>query len=140
LIELFLLIMPLEWWLPTKKYARLNDYIMAVIYSPLLLVTAALETRAAHRVRSNARRGADDDDVIEEWEQLECDVDFEADGWAKKVEGTRPNVEMDTATKEVLELRREVKELKAMVEVLVKGMGKDVKEAEGKDGADGNGE
>jgi hypothetical protein len=137
LIEVFLLIMPLEWWLSTKTYARLNDYIMAFIYSPLLLITAALETRAAHRVRSNARRGAEDDDVIEEWEQLECTCDFEADGWAKKVEATRPNVEMDAATKEVIALRGEVKELKMLVEALVKGMGKDVKKIESENGVDG---
>jgi hypothetical protein len=109
---------------------------MAVIYSPLLLVTAALETRSAHRVRSNARRGADDDDVIEEWEQLQCDCDFEADGWAKKVERTKPNVELDMATREVMGLREEVKELKLLVEALVKGMGKDVKQLEEQNGAD----
>jgi hypothetical protein len=136
LIELFLLIIPLEWWVPTLKYARLNDYIMAVIYSPLLLVTAALETRAAHRVRSNAKRGAEDDDVVEEWEQLQSECDFEADGWAKKVERTRPNVELDQATREVIGLREEVKELKQLVEALVKGIGKDVKQIEDGKGAD----
>lgn len=119
LIEVFALIVPLEWWMPEKTYARLNDHIMGVIYSPLLLITAALETRAAHRVKSNIKRGAEDDDIIEEWEQLERDMDFESDGWAKKVESTRPNVEMDTATKEVLELKEQVKELKDLVEMLV---------------------
>jgi hypothetical protein len=137
LIEVFLLIMPLEWWLSTERYARLNDYIMAVIYSPLLVLTAAFETRAAHRVRSNARRGAEDDDVIEEWEQLECTCDFEADGWAKKVEATRPNVEQDVTTREVIGLRAEVKELKMLVEALVKGMGHEVKEIETKNGVEG---
>jgi hypothetical protein len=119
LIEIFGLIMPLEWWLSEKSYSRLNDHIMGVIYSPLLLVTAALETRAAHRVKSNIRRGAEDDDVIEEWEQLERDIDFESDGWAKKVDATKPNVEMDTATKEILELKGQIEELRDLVETLV---------------------
>jgi hypothetical protein len=121
--------------MPEKTYARLNDNIMATIYSPLLLVTAALETRAAHRVRSNARRGADDDDVIEEWEQLESSVDFESDGWAKKVDRTKPNVEMDAASVQILELRKEIEELKALVETMVKGKGKE--KENGVDGEDG---
>ncbi|KAF2430146.1 hypothetical protein EJ08DRAFT_612884 [Tothia fuscella] len=133
LIELFFLILPLEWWMNSKTYARLNDHIMAFIYAPLLLFTAGLETRAAHRVKTNVKRGAEDDDVIEEWEQMESSIDFEGDGWAKKVESTKPNVEFDTATKEIIELREEVRALKDLVEMLVerkvngndKGNGKD---------------
>lgn len=122
LIEIFCLILPFEWWLPSHYYNRLNDYVMAVIYTPLLLITAALETKAAHKVRSNARRGAEDDDVIEEWEQMEMDgeVDWEADGWAKTVERTKPNVEIDAATAEVRKLRAEMAELRQLLEDVIK--------------------
>ena len=98
------------------SYKRLNDYIMATIYSPLLVVTAALETREAHTVKSNRRRRADDDDVIEEWEQLAGECNFKEDGWAKRVEDTKPNVEIPGDIVEVRKLRDEVKELKELLE------------------------
>lgn len=120
LIELFLLIIPFEWWLPRHVYARLNDYVMATIYSPLLLVAAVFETRSADHVRSNRCRGEEDDDEVEEWEQMSCEVDFEAEGWTKKVEGAKSNVEVDLAVFEVRELKHEVLELKKLIEGLVK--------------------
>ena len=90
--------------------------------------TAAMETRAAHRVKVNKRRGAvedDDDDVVEEWEQDELRelCDFEADGWEKKVEDSKPNVEIDMATNECRKLRGEVEELKDMIRQLLKKQG-----------------
>jgi len=120
LLEIFLLILPLEWWVDEKHYAKINDYVMAVIYSPLLLVTAAIEMQEAHVVRSNRRRRAQDDDTIEEWEQLANECDFEDDGWAKKVEETKPNVEIAGDIIEVRKLRDEVKELKALIEEVLK--------------------
>jgi len=115
LIELFLLVLPFEWWLPKARYERLNDIVMGIIYSPLLIITALLETREAHKVRYNRRRGEDDDDLVHEWEQVLHECDFEADGWDKKVQATRPNVEFDTAVLEVQKLRTEVGELKALL-------------------------
>lgn len=120
LIELFLLIIPFEWWLPRHVYARLNDYVMATIYSPLLLVAAVFETRSADHVRNNRCRGEEDDDEVEEWEQMSCEIDFEAEGWTKKVEGAKSNVEVDLAVFEVRELKHEVLELKKLIEGLVK--------------------
>ncbi|KAK5140288.1 hypothetical protein LTR04_003066, partial [Oleoguttula sp. CCFEE 6159] len=116
LIELFLLILPFEWWLPKHRYERLNDYVMGTIYSPLLLITAYLEMRQAYQVKSNRRRGEEDDDTIEEWEQLAAEIDLEGEGWAKRVEDTRPNVVTDAALLEVRELRDEIKELKGLLE------------------------
>lgn len=121
LIELFCLIIPFEWWMPRRRYQRLNDYIMGVIYSPLLLITAFLETRQAHKVRRNRRRGEDDDDTVEEWEQLSGMCDFEAEGWTKKVELTKPNVETDAAILEVRKLAAEIKELKGLIESMKRG-------------------
>jgi hypothetical protein len=74
----------------------------------------------AHVVRSNRRRRAKDDDTIEEWEQLANECDFEDDGWAKKVEETKPNVEIAGDIIEVRKLRDEVKELKALIEEVLK--------------------
>jgi hypothetical protein len=115
LIEMLCLILPFEWWLSQEAYNRLNDYVMGFIYSPLLIVTAWMETRSAHVVRTNRMRGESDDDVIQEWEQVMGECDFEADGWDKKVQQTKPNVEFDTAVFEVRKLQQEVSELKEIM-------------------------
>ncbi|KAF1964346.1 hypothetical protein BU23DRAFT_521253 [Bimuria novae-zelandiae CBS 107.79] len=115
LIEMLLLILPFEWWMSTPTYARLNDWVMGVIYSPLLIVTAFVEQRQAQSVRVNRKRGEDDDDVVQEWEQVMGECDFEADGWDKKVQQSRPNVEVETSVLEVRKLQAEVKELKEIL-------------------------
>ncbi|KAF2708613.1 hypothetical protein K504DRAFT_379979 [Pleomassaria siparia CBS 279.74] len=126
LIELFVLILPFEWWLPKARYERLNNIVMGVIYSPLLIITAFLETRSAHKVRFNRRRGEEDDDQVQEWEQVLNECDFEADGWDKKVQATKPNVEFDTTVLEIRGLRQEVGELKALItELRDRGWGSD---------------
>lgn len=48
-------------------------------------------------------------------EELDGQVDFEGEGWDKKVEVSKPNVEADTAVIEMRELRREVGELKEIL-------------------------
>ncbi|KAL8723356.1 MAG: hypothetical protein Q9225_000339 [Loekoesia sp. 1 TL-2023] len=116
LIEIFFLILPFEWWMSTARYERLNNFVMGVIYSPLLLITAFLETRQARRVRHNRRRGEEDEDTVEEWEQMNDDTNYEADGWAKKVEATKPNIDTDAAVLEIRELKTQVAELKKLVE------------------------
>ena len=112
LIEIFCLIIPFEWWMPRNMYAKLNDYVMAVIYSPLLVVAAYFETRSAKAVTSNRRRGEEDDDTTEEWEQMAHTVDFEREGWAKTVQRVTPNITDDSATLEVRALKGEIKDLK----------------------------
>lgn len=119
LIEIFFLILPCEWWMSKRRYAKLNDYVMAIIYSPLLLIAAWFEQRSARRVAGNRQRGDDDDDTVEEWEQLSGECDFEGEGWEKRVGGVKPNVETDEATVEVRALRNEVKELKELLLKLV---------------------
>ncbi|KAL8641526.1 MAG: hypothetical protein Q9228_001668 [Teloschistes exilis] len=116
LIEMFLLILPFEWWMSTARYERLNNFVMGVIYSPLLLITAFIETRQAQRVKHNRRRGEEDEDVVEEWEQMDDDLDFEAEGWTKKVEATKPNVDTDAAVLEIRDVKEQVAELKRLVE------------------------
>jgi len=132
LIEIFFLIIPFEWWMKREWYAKLNDYVMGVVYSPLLLIAAYFEQRSAKKVRSNRRRGEQDDDEVEEWEQMAGACDFESDGWAKTVEKVRPNVEEDMATVQVKELRGEVKELKEMLKQLLEKGGKVEAEGNGK--------
>ncbi|KAH8795271.1 hypothetical protein BGZ57DRAFT_748101 [Hyaloscypha finlandica] len=134
LIEIFCLIIPFEWWMPRHYYAKLNDYVMGVIYSPLLMVAAWFEMRSARMVRSNRRRGEEDDDSVEEWEQLSGEIDFERSGWAKTVARVKPNVEEDQATMEVRQLKGEIGELKEMLKLLLQQGGvKHMKK-------DGNGE
>lgn len=123
LIEVFFLILPFEWWLSSPRYERLNNYVMGVAYSPLLLITAWLETKQAHRVKKNRRNGESDEDEVQEWEQMSGELDFEGEGWTKKVEASRPNVETDVAVLEVRALREQVVELKRIVEGKGKGEG-----------------
>jgi cation-transporting ATPase 13A1 len=56
---------------------------------------------------------------VEEWEQMAGEVDFEGEGWDKKVEAAKPDIEQDQATVCVMELRTEVKELKEMLKKLL---------------------
>jgi hypothetical protein len=128
LIEMIFLILPFEWWMDEKRYDHLNDIVMAVIYSPLLVVTALLEQQEAWVVKENRRRGEEDEDTVHEWEQVLQECDFEADGWDKKVQSSKPNVEFDTAVLEIRELRKEVGELKdLLVKMVENGNGKDGK-------------
>lgn len=105
----------LEWWMPKHIYEIINDYIMAALYSPLLFVSAYFESRNAHRIRHNRSRGDEDDDVIEEWEQMEHELDMEAEGWSKTCDAVKPNMEDDPAVLEVRQLRLEINELKALL-------------------------
>lgn len=121
LIELFGLILPFEWWMSTKRYERLNQYVMGIIYSPLLLVTAYLEVKDAKKVRSNRRRGEADDDTVEEWEQMDVSAEFGNEGWTKwknQVDDTKPDVKNDTDVIEIRELKKQVRELTTLVQRL----------------------
>lgn len=115
LIELFLVALPLEWWMDKKTYEHVNDIVMGIIYSPLLLISAYFETRAARDIRANRARGDEDDDTVEEWEQMAGQLDFEADGWAKQVASARSNLEEEPAVVEVRRLREEVDRLRELV-------------------------
>lgn len=118
LIELFFLIIPFEWWMDSDRYERLNNYVMGVIYSPLLLITAGVEAREAHSVRDNRKRGEEDDDTVEEWEELQGELDFENEGWNKKVQTTKPIVEVDADVVEIRELKEQIKELRDMIRAM----------------------
>ncbi|KAG8627226.1 hypothetical protein KVT40_004709 [Elsinoe batatas] len=115
LIELVVLVLPCEWWMSKPLYEKVNDYVMFAIYSPLLLITAAWETHVAVKVKFNRKRGEEDEDVVNEWEQMGGEVDLEGEGWTKAVERTKPNVEVDATLLEVRELRKELKELRELV-------------------------
>ncbi|KAH6333474.1 hypothetical protein HBI37_168860 [Parastagonospora nodorum] len=115
LIEMFFLILPFEWWMADKTYEKLNDYVMSFLYSPLLVVTAFIETKEAAKVNYNRRRGEEDEDTTHEWEQVLHECDFEADGWDKKVQASKPNVEYDTAVLEVKKLQEQVQEMKGLL-------------------------
>jgi hypothetical protein len=122
LIEVFFLALPLEWWMNKKRYERINDIVMGIIYSPLLLVAAYFEMRTARDIRTNRARGDEDDDTVEEWEQMAGEVDFEADGWNKHVESAKPNLEEEAAVTEVKKLQGEVEKLKELIEQLYRAI------------------
>jgi hypothetical protein len=112
-----------EWWMDKKTYETVNDVVMAIVYSPLLLVAAYFETRTAHDIRRNRSRGDDDDDTVEEWEQMMDQVDFESDGWDKKCCDAKSNIGEEPAVLEVKKLRVEVEELKALIVAISKAVG-----------------
>ncbi|KJZ79452.1 hypothetical protein HIM_00921 [Hirsutella minnesotensis 3608] len=113
----------LEWWMKKKTYEFINDCIMGFLYSPLLFVAASIETRTAHEIQRNRARGEDDDDVVEEWERLAHEVDFEAEGWTKTCEAVKPNLDDDPAVLEVRKLRAELDEYKAMLAEIGRAVG-----------------
>lgn len=140
LIELFCLVIPFEWWMSDDQYDKLNDCVMAIIYSPLLFIAAWFEMRSAKKVNWNRKQGEEDDDEVEEWEQMAGDCDFEGEGWDKKVARVKPNVEEDACVLRVKDLQKEVGELKDLVRKLVegKGKGKETDAENGANGANGN--
>lgn len=98
------------------RYERLNNYVMGIIYSPLLLLISLSETREAYRIRLNRRLGEADDDHLEEWEEARGEIDFESDGWTQKVADSTPNVEVEVAVLEIRELKEQVQELMKVVQ------------------------
>lgn len=112
-----------EWWMNKDTYELINDIVMGIIYSPLLFVAAYFETRTAYQICDNRARGEADDDRIEEWEQIESEVDFESEGWVKLCERVKPNVEEEPAVVAVRQLRAEVEELKSILAEISKAVG-----------------
>jgi major membrane immunogen (membrane-anchored lipoprotein) len=97
---------------------------MAVIYSPLLVVTAWVETRQAHQIRWNRRHGEEDDDCTQEWEHVAHEVDFDLDEtWKEQVANTTPDIKVDSCTYEIRELKEQIKVLTEMVQGLAQQSG-----------------
>ncbi|PHH77974.1 hypothetical protein CDD82_3275 [Ophiocordyceps australis] len=119
LVEIFISA-SMEWWMSKRKYKFVNDCVMGLLYSPLLLVSAYFETRTANEIRNNRSRGEEDDDVVEEWEQMADDLDLDAEGWTKTCDAVKPNLEDDPAVLEIRKLRREIDELKASVQPITR--------------------
>ncbi|GKZ52059.1 hypothetical protein AbraIFM66951_010446, partial [Aspergillus brasiliensis] len=119
LLEIIFLVLPFEWWLPKQYYAKLNDVIMGIIYSPILVITAFFEVRDARRIRWNRRRGEEDDDNVQEWEHAAEEVDFDLDdSWTQTVRESTPNVQVDGTTLEIMRLKEQVMLLTETVRVL----------------------
>ncbi|KAM5475493.1 Calcium channel yvc1 [Microsporum audouinii] len=132
LVEIICLIIPFEWWLPSDRYDKLNNYVMGIIYSPLLLVTALLESTNAQRIRLNRRLGEDDDDIQEEWENAAESAEFdfkkvgdhpETEAWDMAVTKSKPNVEVDQCVLEIRGLKEQVRQLTQLVTVLTERQG-----------------
>uniref|UniRef100_A0A093VE18 Calcium channel YVC1 n=1 Tax=Talaromyces marneffei PM1 TaxID=1077442 RepID=A0A093VE18_TALMA len=122
LIEIIFLILPFEWWLSTKSYESLNDIVMSLIYFPLLLVTAFIETRDARWIRLNRSHGEADDTIRQEWEDLAHEVGFDgldqSDEWVVTVKKTKPNVDVTAAELGIRELKEQIRQLTETVKAL----------------------
>ncbi|KAK6346787.1 hypothetical protein TWF696_006896 [Orbilia brochopaga] len=116
LIEVFCLVLPFEWWMPRKQYARLNDRVLGVIYFPLLVISAWVDTRNARMIVHNRAHSQPDDDEREEWEELDTAADFENGDWKERVAGAVPNVKEDVSTQEIKKAREELRELVGRIE------------------------
>ena len=130
IIEMVVAVM-FEWWMDKKTFEKVNDVVMSIVYSPVLLVAAYFETRTAHTICRNRSRGEDDDDTVEEWEQMIDQVDFEGDGWDKKCCAAKSNIGDEPAVLEVKKLREEVEQLKALLVAISSavGVGSDAEKA-----------
>ncbi|RVD89800.1 uncharacterized protein DFL_000792 [Arthrobotrys flagrans] len=116
LIEVFFLILPFEWWMDRKLYAKLNDRVLSVCYLPLLFISALVDTRNARRITHNRAHNQPDDDECEEWEELDNHADFENSDWKEKVKNAVPNVEEDVSTQEIKRVRKELQDLVDKIE------------------------
>ncbi|KAI5289119.1 hypothetical protein KEM54_004380 [Ascosphaera aggregata] len=121
LIEIICLVLPFEWWMPAHKYERLNHYVMGVIYFPILLVTALVETVRARQITLNRRLGEEDDNVLEEWDEMAEGIAYrnEQDDWAERVEATISKTDSDPCLAQMRELGNQVRELKSIVTALL---------------------
>ncbi|KAJ5211892.1 ATPase P-type K/Mg/Cd/Cu/Zn/Na/Ca/Na/H-transporter [Penicillium cinerascens] len=123
LIEILGLVAPFEWWLSRKHYAKLNDIVMGIIYSPLLVITAWLETREARQIQWNRRHGEEDENDAQEWGHVAEDVDFDLDdNWKEEVKQSTPDMKADPCTAEVRQLKEQVAALTEMVKKLTEKM------------------
>jgi len=111
LIEVFCMVLPFEWWMSRKTYARLNDRVLSVCYLPLLFISAWMDTRNARMIVHNRSHNQPDDDEREEWEELDNHNDFELSEWKEKVQNTIPNVEDDVSTQQIKLARQELQTL-----------------------------
>lgn len=128
-----------EWWMNKKMYEFVNDCVMAVLYAPLLFVSAFFETRTAHSIRRNRAAGEEDDDQVQAWEQLAHQMDFESEGWTKTCELAKPNVEEEPAVVEVRKLRAEVDTLKALLHDISKAIAPQTADSQSADKAPSHG-
>ena len=88
---------------------------MGIVYFPFLVIIAWIESRSAYKVRANRAKGEEDDDETEEWEELQGEVDILGDGWEQQVAEGVPDVDKDPAVVEILKLRGEIEELRALI-------------------------
>ncbi|KAK7204213.1 hypothetical protein BZA70DRAFT_281820 [Myxozyma melibiosi] len=130
LIEIFGLILPFEWWMPKHRYARLNDYVMTVVYSPVLVLISAYEVYVAGCILRNRASGEEDDDTQDEWEYPEIESEVGASDWLERVREASPHADLDPATYEIRQLKKQVDELTAVIAALKQDLGGGKKRAE----------
>ncbi|KAK9468381.1 hypothetical protein V1512DRAFT_102582 [Lipomyces arxii] len=118
LIEIFGLVLPFEWWMPKYKYAKLNDMVMTVVYSPLLIIISAYELYVAGKILNNRASGESDDDTIQPWDEIESELDVANSEWATGLKGITPRYDREPEMVELNALRNQVSELTKIVKSL----------------------
>lgn len=99
-----------------EHYAKLNDFVMGFIYSPLLVLTAWLESHQANQVRWNRRHGEEDEDNRQEWEFVAEDVDFDLDeSWKEEVKQSTPDIKSNATIVEIMQLKEQIAALTELV-------------------------
>jgi hypothetical protein len=73
LIEIFILDLPLSWWMNKKLFNHICDKIMLILYTPVLCIIANYESRQAKRIDYNRRFNLSDDANEEDREWLLTD-------------------------------------------------------------------
>jgi hypothetical protein len=105
-----------------EGYAKLNDVVMGIIYSPLLVLTAWVEAHQANQIRWNRRHGEEDEDNRQEWEFVAEDVDFDLDDfWKEEVKQSTSDIKANSTTVEIRELKEQVAALTELVKSLSQG-------------------
>lgn len=105
-----------------KHYARLNDVVMGIIYSPLLVLTAWLESHQANQIRWNRSHGEEDEDNRQEWDFVAEDVDFDLDdSWKVEVQQSTADIKLNDTTVEIRRLKEQI----AVLTDLVKNLGQE---------------
>ncbi|KAK9241161.1 hypothetical protein V1525DRAFT_351466 [Lipomyces kononenkoae] len=118
LIEIFGLVLPFQWWMPRHTYAKLNDIVMAVVYSPILFAVASYEVYVAGKILHNRATGESDDDIRHEWDDLEAELDLDHSGWLDRVREVCPHAETEPGLWEINDLRKQVSDLTEIVKSL----------------------
>ncbi|KAG0634682.1 hypothetical protein HOY80DRAFT_871941, partial [Tuber brumale] len=109
-IDIFFLVIPFDWWLERRKCQMLNDSVLAILYSPFMLLIAFLQSEKLAVFLANREGGKQDDDAVGEGERMRED-DILGEGWFERVEKRVPHIEEDGTSLEAKDLTSNLDEV-----------------------------